>query len=80
MIDVRYNKPLHVSMEYPPRPYIRLPFSQLNKVRQLLDNHQINYWVREYTISLDSGPEEIIIYLNRGTDVATVQAILDSVP
>ena len=39
MIDTRYNKPLHVSMEYPPAPYIRLPFSQLNDVRRLLDSH-----------------------------------------
>jgi hypothetical protein len=80
MIDVTTKKPLQVSNEYPPRPYIRLPFNQIDEVRRLLDSHQIGYWVREYTISLDGGPEKIVIYLNRGTDVTAVQAILDSIP
>jgi hypothetical protein len=78
MIDATTKKPLRVSNEYPPAPYIRLPLSQLDEVRRLLDNHQIGYWVREYTISLDGGPERTVINLNPGTDVTTVQAILDS--
>jgi hypothetical protein len=79
MIDVTTKKPLRVSNEYPPAPYIRLPFSQLDEVRRLLDRNQIGYSVREYTISLDGGPEKIVINLNRGTDLSVVQTILDSV-
>ncbi len=77
MIDVTTKKPLHVSNEYPPRPYIRLPFSQLNEVRRLFDSQKIDYWVDENAISVDGGPEMIYINFYRGIDVAAVQALLD---
>ena len=79
MIDVTTKKPLRVSNEYPPAPYIRLPFSQLDEVRRLLDSRSIGYWVDENAISINGGPEMIVINLNRGTDVAAVQALLDSI-
>ena len=79
MTDVTTKKPLRVSNEYPPAPYIRLPFSQLDEVRGLLDNKRMSYWVDENTISFDGGPEMIKIHFYRGTDVAAVQALLDSI-
>jgi hypothetical protein len=79
MIDVTTKKPLRVSNEYPPAPYIRLPFSQLDEVRRLLDSRSIGYWVDENAISINGGPEMIVINLNRGTDVAGVQTLLNSI-
>jgi hypothetical protein len=80
MIDVTTKKPLTVSNEYPPAPYISLPVSQVEEVRRLLDSRNIGYWVDDIAISFDGNPEETVINLNRGTDVAVVQAILDSTP
>lgn len=80
MIDVTKKKPLHVSTEYPLIPYIMLPASQVDEVRRLLDSRSVGYWVDAIAISFNGGPETTVINLNRGTDAAAVQAILDSVP
>jgi hypothetical protein len=79
MIDATTKKPLMVSNEYPPAPYIWLPFSQLDEVRRVLDSRSIGYWVDQNAISINGGPEMIQITFQRGTDVAAVQALLDSI-
>jgi len=76
MIDTKTKKPLRVSTIGTAGPYIRLPFSQLEQVRQLLDSRGIRYWVRENAISLDGGPEMIVVNLGREGNAAAVQAIL----
>ena len=79
MIDATTNKPLHVWGDGTPWPYIVLPVSQLDEVRQLLDVHGIRYEVEDEVISLNDGPETATIDLRRGTDAKAVQAILDSI-
>jgi hypothetical protein len=79
MIDVTTKKPLRVSNEYPPAPYIWLPFIQLDELRRLLDSRSIGFWVDENAISINGGPEMIKINLYRGTDVSAVQGLLDSI-
>ena len=59
-------------------PYILVPVSQLDEVRELLDNRCIGYWVGENAISLDGTPEVAVINLGREGDATAVQAILDS--
>jgi hypothetical protein len=80
MTDTTTRRPLRVSTDGTTRPYIRLPFSQVDDVRRLLDDHHIDYWVEEDVISLNGGPEVAVIDLGREGDAAAVQAILDSVP
>jgi len=80
MTDAMTNKPLRVSTEGTAGPYIRLPLSQLDEVRQLLDSRRIFYWVEENAISLDGAPYVIVINLGRAGDATAVQAVLDSVP
>lgn len=79
MTDATTKKPLRVSTEGTAGPYIRLPVSQLEEVRRLLDGHSIRYWVNENAISWDGGPYFTVINLGREGDAAAVQAILDSV-
>jgi hypothetical protein len=76
--DVTIKKPLRVSNENTAWPYIRLPYSQVDEVRRLLDARSIHHWVEENIISLNGGPYFAIINLGREGDGAAVQAILDS--
>jgi hypothetical protein len=77
MIDATTLQPLRVSTDRAARPYIRLPLSQLEGVRQLLDEHSIAYSVDTYAISLDGAPEVTYIDLGRDGDASRVQRILD---
>ena len=79
MTDTTTKQRIHVSTDSAAGPYITLPFSQVDEVRRLLDNHRIRYWVDEDVISFDGGPEEAFINLGRDGDAVAVQAILDSV-
>ena len=79
MIDTTTRKRLHVSTLGDVGPFIMLPFSQVEEVGRLLDEHRIPFTVEEEVISLDGAPETAIIDLERGADVPAVQAILDKV-
>jgi hypothetical protein len=78
MIDAMTWKPLQVSTDGTAGPYIMLPVSQLDEVRQLLDDHGIRYWVEEDLISLNGAPETAVIDFGRGADVDAIQAVLDT--
>ena len=78
MNDTATQKPLRVSTEGTAGPYIRLPFSQLEDLKRLLDEHRVRYWVDELAISINGSPEYIVINLGRAGDAKAVQAILDS--
>ncbi len=80
MIDVTTNEPLQVTDAGEGFSYIRLAMSQLDAVRNLLDQHGIQYYLSEHIISFDGGPEKTNIHINRRSGPTTVQAILDSVP
>jgi hypothetical protein len=54
-----------------------LPFSQLDEVRRLLDGRGIRYWVEENAISMDGGPETVVVNLGREGNAMAVQAVLD---
>jgi hypothetical protein len=79
MIDVTTKRPLRVSTDGTAGPYIMVPVSQLDEVRQLLDCRRVRYWVEEDVISLNGAPEIAVVNLGRGGDAIAVQAILDSV-
>ena len=79
MTNTMTNKPLRVWAEDTEWPWIGLPVSQLDAVRQLLDKHDIRYTVDENHLSINNGPFTALIKLRRGTDGKAVQAILDDV-
>ncbi len=79
MMDATTKKPLRVSTAGTARPYIRVPVSRLDEVRRLLGSRGIDFVAEEQAISLDGGPEFVVINLERGADVVAVQALLDSV-
>ena len=80
MIDTTTRQPLYVSTDGDAGPYIMLPVAQLDKVRGLLDANKIPYWVDEEAISLDGKPEVAVINLGHGSNPATVQRFLDTIP
>lgn len=79
MIDAMTRKPLHVSTDGTAGPYIRVPFSQLSGLQEILDRNSIRYSVEEDVISLNGGPEIAVVDLDRKADVHVVQTILDQV-
>ena len=79
MKDAATKQPLHVSTDGTVWPYIVVPVSQLDAVRQPLNQHRIPHTVEDDVISLDGAPEEAVINLSRGEDAKRVQQILDSV-
>lgn len=79
MTDVVTKKPLRVSTDYPRRPLIDLPESQLAEVQRLLDENGIRYWVDDSRISINGGPYMASIKLWKAEDAARVQALLDAI-
>jgi len=78
MIDTSTARPLSVSTDGDAGPYIMVPVSQVEKVRSLLDENSIPYWVDAEAISVDGEPEITVINLGTGADSEAVQKLLDS--
>jgi hypothetical protein len=79
MKDAMTKQPLYVSTDGTAGPYIMVPVTQLDELRQILDRQGIRYSVDEDAISLDGEPEVATVNLGRGGDAKGVQKILDSV-
>ena len=80
MIDTTTHKPLRVSTVGGARPYLILPFEQLDKVTALFDANGIPYSVEDEVLSMDGGPETAWIHFEEETDPAAIQRLLDSIP
>lgn len=76
MTNATTQHPLQVSNVGTAGPYLRIPLTQLDDIKQLLDSKHIHYWVAEHAISLDDGPYFIIINFGRGADAAAIQSVL----
>jgi hypothetical protein len=79
MKNATTKEPLYVSTDGTAGPYIMVPVSRLDAVRQLLKEHQIPCSVDELAISLDGEPEVTVVDLGRRGDAKKVQQILDTV-
>jgi hypothetical protein len=77
MIDTATGERLRVSTDGTGGPYIMLPLTQLDEVRELLREQGISFWVDSHAISLDNEPLIAVINLGLDGDAARVQAILD---
>jgi hypothetical protein len=80
MVDVFTKKPLRVVNAEPGPGSIYLPADQLEEVQRLFDSRGVHYWVSEGLLSMNDGPYEALIVLERRQDPRVVQTILDSVP
>lgn len=78
MIDSQRRAKLIVASGGAAGPYIMLPESRLDEVRELFDRNGIDYWVESQAISMDGKPAFVVINLGHSGDAAKVQAILDS--
>lgn len=77
MTDTATGERLRVSTDGTAGPYIMVPISQLDEVRELLDRQEISFWVNSHAISLDGEPLVTVINLGLYGDASRVQAILD---
>ena len=58
-------------------PFLMLPLTQVEAVREVLDRNAIRYWVDTFAVSLDGKPAKIVINFGRTEDAARIQAVLD---
>ncbi len=77
MIDTTTGERLVVERGAESGPYIDLPWSQVDNVRERLDQAGIAYWVDPWVISIEGHPETTTIYFSRYVDAARIQAALD---
>jgi hypothetical protein len=60
-------------------PYVRLAFEQLDDLRRVLDAHGVRYREPSNAISIDGGPEMVIVHIfpNGGVTSTMIQEMLD---
>ncbi len=78
MIDALTKQPLTLSTDGSAGPYLHLPLTQLEAIRQVLDQHQVYYWVDEHAVSLNDSPYIALINFGRNADPSAIQNILNS--
>lgn len=77
MIDQTTQKPFRIKCDEIAGPFLMLPLSELDRVREVLDRHAIKYWVDSFAVSLDGRPPKTVINFGRTGDAARIQAALD---
>lgn len=77
MIETKLENRLRVSVDGDAVPYVVVPTARLDEIRTLLDSHQVRYWVDAVAISVGGKPEVVYVNLNRSSDPALVQQLLD---
>ena len=77
MIDATTRNPLSVSTGGTAGPYLVVQVLQMDEIRRLLDQHGVRYWVGEFALSMDGGPEKTFINFGPGADTRAIQAALD---
>jgi hypothetical protein len=79
MTKTNTTLPLKIYAEHGNHPYIRVPLTQLETIKKLLDEDGHVYRVFEYAISHDGKPLTAIIDLDRRADLKAIQTVLDGV-
>lgn len=77
MIDQTTHKPFRVKSDEVAGPFLMLPLSELERVREVLDRHSIKYWVDSFAVAVDGRPPKTVINFGRTGDAARIQAALD---
>ena len=76
--DTATNQPL-VVQDHETGPYMIVPMTQVESVRQLLEANGVRFWVAHQSTSVNGKPYMSWVNIARGTDVKRVQAIFDAV-
>ena len=76
MTDTTTGKPLRV-LTSAIAPYLKLPYSQVDEVRHLLDAEGIYYDVSSSVISVNGGPQMAWINFGRKGIAEKIQSVLD---
>ena len=77
MIDEKTEDRLRILTDVIAGPFLSVTLAQLPRVRDLLDRHEIHYWVDSQAISLDGRPAVVVVNFGRAGDPARLQALLD---
>ena len=77
MSQLATSRPLRIQKHGETIPYITLPTSRLEAVRNLLDEHDVDFWMDEVSITINDEPEFTVLNLP-GADPSHVQKLLDS--
>jgi hypothetical protein len=77
MIDTTTKNPIRVLDGGLAGPYLMVPVDQLDRIRALLDQHGIRYWVESEAISINNGPATVIVNFGFTGDAARLQRIFD---
>ena len=80
MIDITTNKPFRIQVGRESHAGMPVALSQLDDVKRVLDQHGVNYWVLEGSVSFRGGPATTHIVYSRNNDHQAVQALLDAAP
>lgn len=83
MTDTVNNTPLQVLVSGTPEKnvaYVRVPTAQLGEVTQVLERHNIPFWVNETYVIWEGVPPMRTIYFRSWVNPQEAQAALDSVP
>jgi len=78
MTDTTTKKPIRVRNGGIAGPYLKVPFTQIDDIRRLLDEHRIRYEVSENVISFNGAPEVAWVKFGRDGDTTVIQKIFDS--
>jgi hypothetical protein len=77
MTDLTTQNRLVVYSESKAWPYLWAPLIQIEKLKELFDRHQIRYYVEDFSLSRNNGPEIVKISFGRNSDPIAIQNILD---
>jgi hypothetical protein len=77
MPDPGTPNPIRVLTDDVAPPYLRVRLDELDRVRAILQEHDIAHWVDHYAISVDGRPALVVIHLDRKCDPNAVQEILN---
>lgn len=78
MTDATAERKLTVTKDAIAGPYLIAPFSELERIKAILDTQKIVYWVDGKAISVDNKPFRIFINFGRHGDAERIQAVLDA--
>ena len=79
VLDVLTEQPLNVSTDGTAGPYIIVPLSQLDQLKQLLKQNGVAFSVEKTGISLNGKPVDVVVNLELGANIEAIQRILDSI-
>ncbi len=77
MIDTATQKPIQVLLAEVSGPYLWVSVDNIDRVRRVLEAHEVSFWVSHHAIAVNGKPAVTVINIKKGTNPDTVQGFLD---